>query len=559
MQEGELEEREESEDEELAEETDEPEDQFTESSFDVFVSAERRSIDVPSGGPADFEVSAGWDDETFREVEWEQSMVGSEPPATSVVYTKLDAPAAVQPGETFEVVIGLTALAPDEPIEPIEVPQTFTFSMFVRTGFDWVVGNGDIVIEVDLANEIPQRVITLKAGNTNDEIEVLYFVEGRPVGSVLHPVSVGADPDGSEPVADRSRVHFDRSADLDFVLHVTRYSGELQVDAYRVGTNDHWGKSIVMEPPKSWFNDRIKSVPVTAGGPMRVLKMRGVGRDIANLLPDEFVEAVLAFGGEPRVLILSQDPYIPWELAFIGDNDDERSCLLGATAVVGRWPIGAGSEVRLPPADKVGIDQVVIMTAEYPHAPLAHADSEATALASQWSTTRIDGTSGNAVALLEGAPEWQALHVALHGKNRPGSPVDGLELVDGQLDAGAVKGATHVGPLVMLNACEVGGGTSELGAWSGLPAAFASSGAVAIVAPLWAIRDDVAGAAAVEFYETCVDHPPAEALRRFRERFEFDDSNHDTSLTWLAYQFFGHPALRFQLTASTNDDDSQEP
>jgi CHAT domain-containing protein len=66
-----------------------------------------------------------------------------------------------------------------------------------------------------------------------------------------------------------------------------------------------------------------------------------------------------------------------------------------------------------------------------------------------------------------------------------------------------------------------------------------------VVAPLWSIDDRVAHEVAVRFYRRAMNgEAPADILRS--ERAAFRDTPTPASSTCLAYQFFGHPALRLE-------------
>jgi CHAT domain-containing protein len=109
-----------------------------------------------------------------------------------------------------------------------------------------------------------------------------------------------------------------------------------------------------------------------------------------------------------------------------------------------------------------------------------------------------------------------------------------------------VKGSDlRAAPFVFLNACQVGQGQQILGDYAGLAEAFLYAGASAVVAPLWSVKDDVARTIALEFYQQVLggDARPADVLREARRRFT---ETATPSGTYLAYQFFGHPALRLR-------------
>jgi CHAT domain-containing protein len=113
-----------------------------------------------------------------------------------------------------------------------------------------------------------------------------------------------------------------------------------------------------------------------------------------------------------------------------------------------------------------------------------------------------------------------------------------------------VMGTPGLGtPFVFLNACQLGAADKLLGDYAGLAESFLLSGASAVVAPLWNVRDTIAREISLEFYRTVYGSAQrgeritaGEALRRTRARFTGRSQN----ATYLAYQLYGDPNL--QLT-----------
>ena len=70
-----------------------------------------------------------------------------------------------------------------------------------------------------------------------------------------------------------------------------------------------------------------------------------------------------------------------------------------------------------------------------------------------------------------------------------------------------------------------------------------------MVAPLWAVRDTVAGQIALDFYTEAFggDGKPArplgEVLREIRGRYAASVAERKPVPTYLAYVLYGHPAL----------------
>jgi len=219
---------------------------------------------------------------------------------------------------------------------------------------------------------------------------------------------------------------------------------------------------------------------------------------------------------------------------------------LGVQAVVGRWVLA--KRPKVPPPQEQTVTNIAVVSGIYDKgawARLEEAEDEATQIQTKWLGKPVNAVVEEVKNCLDGIPPADALHFALHGIYDPNSTDNGLILVDGKsLDPDAVKGSDlKYSPFVFLNACQVGSGNSVLGDYSGMAAAFLYAGASGVVAPLWKIKDTLAKDLALRFYEaTFGDMTPAEFLRQ--ERSKFRDSSGNTSATFLAYQFFGHPSMR---------------
>jgi CHAT domain-containing protein len=176
---------------------------------------------------------------------------------------------------------------------------------------------------------------------------------------------------------------------------------------------------------------------------------------------------------------------------------------------------------------------------------LVEAESEAQSLQTLYGAKAVDASTGPLLECIAGNPAADLLHFAMHGSYDPNGLQDGLVLVDGRiLDPAVVRGVRlSRTPVVFLNACQVGSGDRVLGDYAGMAEAFLFAGASAVVAPLWSINDTVARELALRFYENVFKGAsPAGALRA--ERANLKDAASTTSATSLAYQFFGHPAMR---------------
>jgi CHAT domain len=302
----------------------------------------------------------------------------------------------------------------------------------------------------------------------------------------------------------------------------------------------------------------VDRVNLREGRPGFYQFLRGIGLQIADQVPPEFWELLRAVAarteGAPTVLLLSQEPYIPWELALMEAPllDAGAPPFLAAQTDVGRWVLGH-RRPKLPPPVQVEVEKMAVLWGVYDRQEwrLLEAEDEAAKLQEAYAAASVNADVQSVIDCLEGTPEAELLHFAVHGVYNPAGAQEGLVLVDGQsLDPLQVKGSVLRGaPFVFINACQVGSGNQILGDYAGMAAAFLYAGASGVVAPLWSIADGVAKQIALRFYErTLIEGtPPSEVFRV--ERGAFREADEPVSGTYLAYQFFGHPSMKLSRRA----------
>lgn len=281
--------------------------------------------------------------------------------------------------------------------------------------------------------------------------------------------------------------------------------------------------------------------------------IRGISRRISDAMPSEFdsrwteLRIKLGTGHIPTVQIYSQEPYIPWELAYVEPLFDAgASRMLGIQADVGRWVLGARNRPRIPPLHQLDLAPIAAVTGIYssPHQRLVHAEEEGRMLTSNYGAEAVDANPIKIEQCIDrGIPPAKIIHFALHGVFDALPQYRGLVMRDGGvLSDVVVEGFdARYQPFIFLNACEVGQGAEMLGQYGGMAAAFLLAGARGVIAPLWKIDDEIAKQIALEFYRrVALGDSPAQYLRSVRRQF----SEQQSSPTYLAYLFFGHPALR---------------
>ncbi len=313
--------------------------------------------------------------------------------------------------------------------------------------------------------------------------------------------------------------------------------------------------------------------------------LESLGMLIADKLPFAVLEAVRAAAAAaaprvPAVLLVSADPYVPWELAYVDPPlDPERPPFLGAQVTLGRWlrdprvtdqPAAAGLAVRPPaqPPSTMAVRHMAVMAglyrAESGLRPLPGAEKEAAALAQTYDAVTLAANSLDVKRLLEAQLTHrfqeiggvEAIHFAGHGEV-DANVADGsmLMLSEGRpLPSILFRSARYGGdrqPLFFLNACMIGSGGELLGDMGGFPGNCLRGGFGAVLGALWEVDDAVARQFGLDFWKRVlpVDGSPAESvgevLRDMRSSYS-RAGNQTPSHTWLAYVYYGHPRLTLQ-------------
>jgi hypothetical protein len=313
--------------------------------------------------------------------------------------------------------------------------------------------------------------------------------------------------------------------------------------------------------------------------------MNGVGSLVAGKLPAAAIAAIAEVAAKvkpapPTILIITADPYVPWELALL-DNplDDQRPPYLGAQAIVGRWtwqradtslPAAGRPRVERPPTIPVASIPVKTMAAmagwykpESGLRNLPAAEAEATALIASHSAIPVAADAAALAQLLRAelyrnfqkVGPAHAVHFAGHGDFEK-TEADGAKLflsdgtpVTSLLFRGARYGGANQ-PFLFLNACMAGIGGEILGDIAGFPGNCLRGGFGGVLGALWEVNDDVANEIAEEFWRRVLPsagspEPVASVLRDLRTKYSGDGGG-EVVPTYLAYVFYGHPRLVLQ-------------
>jgi hypothetical protein len=246
------------------------------------------------------------------------------------------------------------------------------------------------------------------------------------------------------------------------------------------------------------------------------------------------------------LLILSDEPWIPWELLKPFHQDRERNQIfedgfLAEAFALARWFTKRG----VAPATDIRAARLVAPTAD-----LAYSEFERTF----FETLKAQGIEvGQVLSTRAGlfdafkTARIKLLHVAAHGNFKYTNPNDSaLELDNGEYlrpeDLAPVRTPVlrQERPLVFLNAChgaQVAFSLTGLGGWA--ERMVADIGVSAFVGALWAINDQLAAKFAIRFYQELMqDKRLAEAFHAARLSIRDEAPGNST---WLAYTLYADP------------------
>ena len=411
------------------------------------------------------------------------------------------------------------------------------------------------------------RLVAPRASDTNQvhEINVLYSVDSQTMGLGIRAVRIAGTlaeltsappPPAPAVVGSLGAPVAEEAPDLTVrILHGDEEGRLMWSFESPHAVFDDEGRSSIGDNPDAFARTVIATIAAHEGRATLALGLHGIGLTISAKVPDEMwtalatvIEAVSP--RRPTVLLLSEEAYVPWELATMPEPFDPSIIgFLGAQVTIGRWVL-AIDRPALPPPRLVHVDGMVVISGRYEQpgwSRLEHAEAEAASLVERYHAIGVDAVTDKVVGCLLGNPAADVLHFSLHGKYDPGSAKQGLVLVDGDvIDPLVVKGGSLTeAPLVFLNACQVGSGQETLGDYAGLAESFLFAGASAVVAPLWSIDDGVASALAERFYTRAFDGDTVAEIVR-AERAAFGTGQEPNSSTLVAFQFFGHPSMRLE-------------
>lgn len=279
-----------------------------------------------------------------------------------------------------------------------------------------------------------------------------------------------------------------------------------------------------------------------------------------RLLPKDLREDLWRVrDGLDSIYVLSEEPFIPWELVYMKGPEGiigPGGRFLAEVGLV-RWLHEAGVFPSETLTVRPGMTRYLIPSYRTIPAinlfPLPEAEKEASFLRDEFAAVPVPPLHPDARRLLEGPAAFDLLHFAGHGfaasatVNEPQlmleGEISGQDYLPVYLRADLVESRANFGglrPIVVLNACQAGRQHWKLTGIGGFAQAFLRRGAGAFVGTLWSVGDAPARHFTEALYRALkAGQPLAAAVRTGRTTAQ---AAGDAS--WLAYAVYGHPAAR---------------
>ena len=327
----------------------------------------------PGSVPTHAEPSGGLPSPPTTETSEPLSPPSPEPPSVETdpprrAFARIECPAAVVTRTPLDVIVGLSptpvsgVAGPALVRPPSSVGDYELTAQIVADGFDVMPGETwRKTMMVTAGTPYPYVVFHLVAPAAGDPehplaINVLYSVDSQTMGLGVRNVRVVSSADElAEPTPLPGTVGVlgvpttEQPPDLTVRILRGNETGRLlwSFESPHV-TLDQTGESSIGDEPDVFARTVITTIAAHEGRPTLGLGLQGIGQTISAHVPSEMWEAVEAVASavtpqRPTLLLLSDEAYVPWELAVMPTPLDALASELPRCASRHR-SLGAGCE-----------------------------------------------------------------------------------------------------------------------------------------------------------------------------------------------------------------------
>jgi hypothetical protein len=396
------------------------------------------------------------------------------------------------------------------------------------------------------------------------ELHASYLYKGQLVGQATRHVAViGGEPDSPDQVQFHSEsidiLEYRAPVDLHvwveysplkhsltWVIQHEEITEEINLDRVNLDDNHKLALHLSEALERNQFH-----------GEAAWRALENIGESIGQLIPEAFFKRLREIqkkkSAPPSILIITNEFYIPWELAlhYSLELDSEFPPILNLQVELGRWLMSKFPRQELE-CNKLYYDVFEVVAANYHELQfqLSNAVIERDTLVKRFGAKAVEASKLELMSLVERLPNrGRILHMALHGHSGTKISENKLQLEDGDLMA--VEWIPPKRPedlpaisFLFLNACEVGSTSTVLSNIAGFPGLLLPKGIKGFIAPIWDVHDKEAMMWAELFYEQVIEKHAtiSHAMLQTRRKMQKERA----SLTCMAYLYYGHPGLQLE-------------
>jgi hypothetical protein len=487
------------------------------------------------------------------------------------VFRKIQAelPEQVTMGETISLLVSLVYEANQQSALPIAVPIGAQVDFVVQTQRGFALdGSGEGSLAVTEAAETLPIQFKLRATELGQgQIRVLCFYGGQPLGAITLTSSViaadqqarGKRMSSYQPLAPLAVMQPDLTLRIFEHQAYGRHTITWELLAQDPSLGLHFksfGPIELRMDALAFFQqffEEIEGLPIhsTEEQAIAMHKLERKGADLfQTLLPGDL--QVLLWSLRERiesVQILSDEPWIPWELLRLQGRENGRvieGLFFCEAFIITRWFPGIG---RQPKLSLNRMATVIPSDSGLACAPVEQAYLRSLAT-DQRHVTEVPATYLDVMDALSRG-EYDCWHFTGHGQfvaadpNRSAILLERGQRLRAEGICGRVSNCGLTRPLIFLNACQTGREALSLTGIGGWARRFVEAGAAGFIGSLWSVDDQ----AACQFAQTFYNHLLAgesigQAVRTARAAIQ---SLKDP--TWLAYTVFADPLAIVQNEA----------